>query len=95
MHYTTLFLTYEGRFRDDFPSNVCGDGNEKMMISAVDSAIPREIMARKLEINKSWHTTAATTTDAYIPITMKWASKLWPPVKANQIANIKKDSSFH
>ena len=65
MHYTTLFLTYEGRFRDDFPSNVCGDGNEKMMISAVDSAIPREIMARKLEINKSWHTTAATTRCLY------------------------------
>ena len=65
MHYTTLFLTYEGRFNDDFPSNVCGDGNEKMMISAVDSAIPREIMARKLEINKSWHTTAATTRCLY------------------------------
>ena len=34
-------------------------------ISPVDSAIPREIMARKLEINKSWHTTAATTRCLY------------------------------
>ena len=34
-------------------------------ISPVDSAIPREIMARKLEINKIWHTTLRLPLDAF------------------------------
>ena len=72
MHYTTLFVSYEGRFSDDFPCLSGNDSKKMMIVSAVDSAVPREIMARKLGINnKSWHLPAAVAYTHYHEMGLK------------------------